>query len=183
MKPDSITIIILAGGKSSRMGQDKGLLKINDKTMIEHVIAAVKSISNNILVITANQEYRKFKYPIYSDIILDKGPLGGIYTGLQKSKTEKNLFLSCDVPYVETKMLAYLIENSNNNEITVGTANDKLQPLLGLYSKTCLPTIEQQLNENKLKISDLFEKVKTKLLPLDEFDSKNFLNLNSPSDL
>ena len=158
-------------------------MEVANRTMVEHFINAAKGITNSILIIMANQKYTTYNYPVYSDSIPEKGPLGGIYTGLLKSRTEKNLILSCDSPYIESKMLNYIVENSSECDLTIGTTEGKSQPLLGVYSKSCIPIIEKQLSENKLKISDLFEIVKTKLLPLDEFDSKNFLNLNSPSDL
>ncbi len=82
------TGIILAGGKSSRMGEDKGLVLLNGKPMIQYVIEALKGVVSDIIIISNNASYNKFGIPVYPDIIKDKGPVGGIFTGLHHSKTQ-----------------------------------------------------------------------------------------------
>jgi len=179
----AITVILLAGGKSSRMGQDKGLMLLNGKPMIEYIIEIAQQISTEIIIVANNDSYLKFNLPVYKDEFLDKGPLAGIYTGLKNTKTEKNLILSCDVPYIQKELIEFLISNSEKNEITISLFQDKLHPLIGIYAKSCLPVILEQIKLNELKVASLFEKIKTKLLNVNEFDSSNFRNINKESDL
>ena len=179
----AITVILLAGGKSSRMGQDKGLMLLNGKPMIEYIIEIAQQISTEIIIVANNDSYLKFNLPVYKDEFLDKGPLAGIYTGLKNTKTEKNLILSCDVPYIQKELIEFLISNSEKNEITISLFQDKLHPLIGIYAKSCLPVILEQIKLNELKVASLFEKIKTKLLDVNEFDSSNFRNINKESDL
>ena len=104
-----ITGVILAGGKSSRMGTDKGLLELNGKPLIQYAIDTLKSIGLEIIIISNNSDYEQFGFPVYPDIIPDKGPIGGVYTALSYSSTEKNLIVSCDTPFLSKKLLNYLI--------------------------------------------------------------------------
>ena len=95
-----ITVIVLAGGKSSRMMKDKGLILFNDKTLIEHSIEKVKKVAAHIFIITTNSAYQQFGYPCIEDELKERGPLGGIFTGLVHSSTQKNLVIGCDMPFL-----------------------------------------------------------------------------------
>ena len=103
------TGIILAGGKSSRMGEDKGLVLLNGKPMIQYVIEALKEVVSDIIIISNNASYNKFRIPVYADLIKDKGPVGGIYTGLYHSTTELNFCISCDVPMISSDFILWLL--------------------------------------------------------------------------
>ena len=98
------TAIILAGGKSSRMGSDKGLVLLNGKPMISYIIEILKKMQIPIIIISNNENYKQFGLPVFADIIKEKGPLGGIYTGLKNSKTESNIIVSCDVPFYQIEL-------------------------------------------------------------------------------
>lgn len=178
-----IRIIILAGGKSSRMGQDKGLMLLNGKSMIEYVIDVAKQISPQISIVANNESYSKFGLPVYKDEFEEKGPLAGIYTGLKNSTTEHNLILSCDIPFVQKDLLEFLLISSEGSDITTSLFQDKLHPLIGVYSKSCESIIAQQISKNELKVSNIFEKLKTKQIDVSHFDSSNFRNINSETDL
>lgn len=178
-----ITIIILAGGKSSRMGQDKGLMLLNGKSMIEHVIETAKQITTQIIIVANNDDYKKFGLPVFKDDYQEKGPLGGIYTGLKNSLTENNLILSCDIPFVKKDLLQFIISESSENDITVAAFKDKIHPLIAVYRKTCEPVIKSCITQNELKVLNLFEKLNTKQVDVSHFDSSNFRNINSENDL
>ena len=90
-----ITGIILAGGKSSRMGTDKGLLLLNGKPMVKYVIDVLSKVTSKIIIIANNDEYKQFGYKVYSDLIKDKGPVGGIYTAMNYTNSNTNICISC----------------------------------------------------------------------------------------
>lgn len=180
---NNITILILAGGKSTRMGQDKGLMDLNGKPMISHVIEVAKKISQRIFIVANLEAYKQFDLPVVHDEVFEKGPIGGIYSGLKKSESEYNLVLSCDIPFIHQGVLEFLIESSTGYDITVASKEGKLHPLVGIYRKTCLPAIKEHLDEDKLKLTLLFEEMKTRIVEMDDFISTNFRNINSKNDL
>ena len=111
--------IILAGGNSSRMGSDKGLVLLNGKPMIQYCIDTLESLNLPIIIVSNNKEYEKFGFPVYADVIPEKGPLGGIYTGLYYSKKDKNIVISCDTPFVSPRLLRLMIDKSSNELVTI----------------------------------------------------------------
>lgn len=180
---NNIGVIILAGGKSSRMGQDKGLMPLNGKPMVQHVIDAAKTISPDIILISNNAQYRQFGLPVFQDEWTEKGPLAGIYTGLRNTSNGVNLVLSCDIPFVGTALLRHLVAAHGANDITIFGTEEKLHPLIGIYTTACLPVIEKKLRENQLKVTGIFEHLSVRILPDNGFLPQNFRNINSPEDL
>ncbi len=178
-----ITGIILAGGKSSRMGQDKGLMMLDGRPMVQHIINVVKLLVDEIIIIANNTEYRKFDLPVYEDLIKDQGPLAGIYSGLNYSKSEKNIILSCDAPFVSKELISYLIKNGANHDVTIPKYDNKTHQLIGVYSKSCLATIKSELDKGQRKIKKALSKVNLNIVDGNKFDKKQFANLNAISDL
>jgi len=178
-----IGIIILAGGKSSRMGQDKGLMQLNGKAMIQHVIDVSKKISDNILISANSNDYSWFGIPVFKDRYPDNGPLGGIYTGLKNSAFDYNLVLSCDIPFLHEGVLEFLLDCCTGYDCTIAKSEGKIHPLVGVYRKTCLPVLKKNVEAKKLKVSDIFTELKTRELEMDDFLPENFRNINRPEDL
>jgi len=180
----SVGVIILAGGKSSRMGTDKGLIKVNNKCLIEYVIDACLPLSDNILIISNQKEYQQFNFPVHADLIKDKGPLGGIYTGLSHSEYDHNVILSCDTPMVKTSTLKRLLDALRPEiNAVVPTYEDKVHPLMGGYHKNILPTVGRQIVANQLKLMDLLNLIKTEFMASSAFEKSEFLNLNQRLDV
>jgi len=152
------TCYILAGGKSSRMGTDKGLVIVDGKPMIQHIINEIEQLNVPIYIVTNNIAYEQFKLPIIKDIIPDKGPLGGILTALSHSKTSKNVLLSCDTPFITTHIIEKLLLESAQSEITISKFKDKLHPLIGIYDTKLKNRIEDEINLNSLKLIRFCEK-------------------------
>ena len=101
----NITGVILAGGKSSRMGTDKGVLELNGKKIIEHIIYSIKPVVDEIIIISNSNNYDYLGFKVYSDIIKERGPLAGIHTALTHTTTERNLIVSCDIPFINSELL------------------------------------------------------------------------------
>lgn len=179
----NIGAIILAGGKSSRMGQDKGLMLLNNKPMIVHLLNTVKTITNDIIIVSNNAEYAQFGFDVKEDLIKNAGPLAGIYTGLTFSKHNKNIVLSCDVPFVSQKLLHFLIENSVNADVTIPINAEKTHQVIGVYDKSCINIFKDELQHNQLKIKSALNKVTLNVVDANAFSSKEFLNINTPIEL
>lgn len=184
----NFTAIILAGGKSSRMGTDKGLVQINEIPMIERVIDAVKKSGvTNIMIVSGNSEYKKFGFPVFPDLVPEKGPLGGIYTGLLKSSTAKNLILSCDIPFINEIVLKMLLRNGMDNSITIVKHENRIHNLIGVYDKCLVKDIEEHIFSNKLKVGQFIESHNPNIIDLKTFmpDLDEFVlaNVNSMEEL
>lgn len=191
-----ITGILLAGGKSSRMGTNKSFLDFNGKYIIEHIHDMLKSMFERVIIITNSPaEYGFLGSEIHEDINKGKGPLGGIHSGLTYSPTNQNFIISCDVPLVSPALIDYIISRSFNSQITAVEADGHIQKLCGVYSKECLEKIDNIFkNENshtethsksKCMVGRLIESSNSNIINEDEipFSIKNqFLNLNRIED-
>jgi len=145
---DDITAIILSGGKSSRMGTNKSLLKIGDKTVIERMRDLLQSMFKEVILITNEpDDYNFLGVPTYIDVFRHRGPLAGIHSGLKHSKTDINFIISCDLPLMTKEMINYLIEYKTDKIITVARADGFIQQLAGKYSRECLSPAEKILQE------------------------------------
>lgn len=177
------TAIILAGGKSSRMGQDKGIMLFNGKSMIQHVIDAVLPLTNRIIIISNNEDYQQFGFPVFPDTYPDKGPLGGIITGLSHSQSELNWILSCDTPNLTTSLLRELMNNTEDESVQLTSAYDKIHPLIGTYHQSALNPLKEQLALSNLKLLVALKAVDLKYFDAGHFEEGTFNNINTPEDL
>ena len=141
-----ITGIILSGGKSTRMGVNKSLLKVGNKTIIEFVRDLMQDIFSRVILITNDpEEYRFLGLEIFEDVYKGYGPLAGIHSGLINSPTKKNFLISCDVPLMTKDMIKYIVDFPTNKKITVAKADGFIQQLVGIYNRDINVTIEEIL--------------------------------------
>jgi molybdopterin-guanine dinucleotide biosynthesis protein A len=184
IKRQNITAIILAGGKSTRMGSDKGLMTLNNITFIQHIIDAIKTLVDEILIISDNENHDVFKLKRYNDLVKNVGPLGGIYTGLHYSKTEVNLVISCDVPMIDSELISELIKNySNKYDVIQTKSNKKTMPLVAIYHKVCVSEVEKWIKEGKLRVREFVASRKLKTINLDKRFETQLFNINTPEQL
>lgn len=185
---DNITGIILAGGKSSRMGEDKSFIAFQGRPLIESVIDKLSTLFKDLIIITNNSSpYKKYKIKTYIDIIKDRGPLGGIYTGLYHSNTKYNFIVACDMPFLNISLVEYMVQRINGYDVVIAKRLGRLHPLFGIYSQNCIKFIKGKLVKDNLKIRDFFKYVKVKIITDREtgkFDENglSFVNINTPED-
>ncbi|MCP4483763.1 MAG: molybdenum cofactor guanylyltransferase [Flavobacteriaceae bacterium] len=181
---NNITGIILAGGKSSRMGTEKGLIIYKNKPFVEHIIEAMSPLVDNIIIISNNKVYESFGFKCYEDLIKNTGPLAGIYTGLRYSKTDYNLIVSCDIPLVKTIVLQKLIDQKNDaSEVIQLQSQGKNMPLIALYKKSCEVIFKKELHQNQKKVQTALKKCNVKTVVIDESLEQVTANINTPEDL
>ena len=188
MSKQKITGIILAGGKSRRMGVEKGLLRLSGKFMIEYAIQVLKQVCDHIIISENTDAYDFLGYPVIADIYPNSGPMGGIYSALKYSDTDLNLVLSCDMPFISEQMLSLLIENAPNYDVTVPWhGGEKFEPMCALYHKDVIPIFEKFIQENNFKIPTAFKQIRTNKIQMsEELDVYNpllFENVNSRTEL
>lgn len=190
-----ITGIILAGGQSSRMGTNKALLKIGDRTVIEIMARLMESLFESVIISTNTlNEYSFLNCPLVEDKYKNAGPLGGIHASLLQSATERNFVISCDLPLMSKEMIEYFVEYRTEKDILISRAAGYLQPLVGIYERKILTTIEEMLrssifaNNKNVKhnsLHALFEKVETEIIDptsLPFYSDRLFFNLNNMND-
>jgi len=181
-----ITGIILAGGKSTRMGTDKALLKLGDKSLLEAAIDICKPVCKSIIISSNNPEHGKFGYPMVNDEIKDCGPIGGIFSCLKKSMTDWNFVISVDTPNVTVEFIRFLTNQTESYDVVVPVHHDEKEPLIALYHKNCIPVIETQLALHQFKIQYLINLLNTRFSDTNQWVEKVpflFKNLNNPEDL
>ena len=185
--------IILAGGKSLRLGYDKVLETVGNRSLLQQVIGRVSSVSSDIIIVTANKQTmpRPIDYPklrILTDSYPGKGPLGGIFTGLAASTSFYNLVVASDMPFLNQALLSYMIQLSADFDLVVPRLGNLAEPLHAVYAKSCLAPIEQMIKQNMLMVNQLFHLVKTRYVETEEierFDPEHlsFFNVNTKADL
>lgn len=180
----NITAIILAGGKSERMGTDKGLLHLNGKPFIKHICEALEPIvGNDILIISSNKDYDAFGYTRVEDIIENKGPVGGLYAALNASKTKVNLVLSVDVPLVSTELLQWLIASHDETfMVTQTTIGDKTSPLIAIYDRSMRIVFGEHIAGKQLKLRTVVNDVKHQTIVVPEKWNNQIQNINTKEE-
>jgi molybdopterin-guanine dinucleotide biosynthesis protein A len=179
---NEITGIILAGGKSSRMGTDKALIDVKGKKLIEYSIAVMKTICHHILISANDPVYEEFGFPVIADNFKEIGPIAGLEACLRYSKTKINLVAPCDSPFLKSNLFSEILKNVEGYEATVPILKDgKVEPLAGYYSKEALPTIIQQIEKGDYKLQNLLKAINTKYIAIT--DANCLANINTPQDL
>ncbi len=184
-----VSIAILAGGQSRRMGRDKSFVTVNGKPMVERVLEQVQALNLPVFVV-ANEpaRYTFLKLPIFTDVVPDKGSLGGLYSALYHSKTPYTLCVACDMPFLVPELLEHIIQLRHEYDAVVPEVNRYLQPLHAIYSTACLKPLFEQMQSSHLAIYDLFHRLNTRIISqsvLMQFDAdlRSFINVNTPEDL
>ncbi len=187
---ETITGIILAGGKSSRMGQDKALVDFGGKPLISYAIESLRPLCGTLLI-SANRTpdlFASFGLPVLADEALDVGPMGGILTCLKHSTSPHNLIISCDTPFVGTDLFRHLLREIENFQVVVPSHETFLiEPLNAYYNTNCLGEMESAILDGNYKLMDFFKRIRFKSVEIDEklpfFNDHLFTNINTLYDM
>jgi molybdopterin-guanine dinucleotide biosynthesis protein A len=191
--PDHRTITasgaVLAGGRASRFGANKALAEFLGRPLIAYALDALRPLTSDLFIVAAAEAaYAPLGVPVRPDRHVGSGPLGGLYTALQEATHPVIVCLACDLPFVRTATIAYLLDQIEGHDAVVPCTAAGLEPLHAVYAKRCLPAIEAMLGRGLLKVDALFAAVRTRrvtaaeLLPLDP-TGRAFWNVNTPEDL
>lgn len=185
------TAVILAGGKSSRMGFDKQFLKINEKKLMELIINKLKKEFDDIIIVTNKPEqYIGSEYKIVCDEIKEKGPMSGIHIGLKESSSKYAYFVACDMPNINIDYIKHMKETIKDLDVEacITKIGDRSEHLNAFYSRDLINDIEHLLMEDRRAIVHLTNKVNT--FYIEEKDARKyspnwemFLNINTKEEL
>lgn len=184
-----ITGVILAGGKSRRMGTDKALLSVGRDAMIERAVAELSKVCSEVLISGCGEETgRRLGLKVVPDLIKGMGPLSGIHAALLAAQSEKCLVVPCDMPFLSAELAEVMIRHSEGYDVAVPQHGDYLQPLFGVYDPSCIQAIEEALRNNRHKVVDFYPRVRvnyvseTILQAVADIDTV-FFNVNTPLEL
>jgi len=180
--PEKTCGILLAGGRSLRMGTDKSLLKIGETTLAERIVTTIAPLCDEVIISTREgQKTPLTGYRVVTDLSPDKGPLMGIYSALEASVCDVNIVVSCDIPTLYQSFICTMLSFTNEYDIVIPSfAPGTVEPLLGIYRKKCAVSIRALLDQNILRVSELFKQCSTKVVTVDS--AHWYANVNTPQE-
>ena len=188
-----VSSIILAGGKSRRLGRDKAIESVGGEPLIARVVERMSQVSEQIVVVV-NSQRRASELPlpesakIAVDLYPQGGALGGIFSGLDAADGRWGIVVACDMPFLNVGLFSLLLSLRDESDAVVPVLEGRPEPTHALYSKRCLPYMERKLKADELKIAGFFDEVRVKFVPEEDVDRLDpgrlsFFNINTETDL
>lgn len=184
MKHKNTLAVVTAGGESTRMGTDKGLVDFLGRSMISYVVEAAQAVCRDVIILANQPGYENLGFPVYPDLIPNKGPMGGLYTALKTSEDKCVLYLACDLPNITGELLQHLMDQQEGNDAVVPSMKGQVQPLCALYEQSCLARVEDALQAHDVSMMTLLRYIDLDLVELDGLFAIDILkNYNSLEEL
>jgi molybdopterin-guanine dinucleotide biosynthesis protein A len=186
---DPMSGVILAGGRSTRLGQNKAFLEINGQPLIERIADRLAQVCEEIIVVTNEvDEYEHLEAAVVADILPGKGALGGLFSGLKAAGNQHSLVVGCDMPFLNLALLRYMQGFAEAYDVVIPRVGRFVEALHAVYSKSCLPHIERRLQTGDLQITRFLSDVRVGYVEQEEIevfdpDHLSFFNINSQADL
>ncbi len=185
-----ISVVIQAGGRSSRMGQDKGLLPVGGVPIVERIADCVAGIGEEMLVVSNTPErYLHLGLPIVSDEVPGAGALPGLRTALQAATGDYVLLVACDMPFLNRELLCYLLRQTEGVDAVVPMWNERFQTMHAVYAREPgLVAVDKALDRGDQRMISTFKDLRMQVVPAADvarFDPEglSFFNVNTPDDL
>ncbi len=189
---EGVSAVLVAGGKSRRMGVDKRFIELDGRTLIERVYDVLAGLFPEILVVAAEPvpKLTELGYWVVYDLIPDCATLGGLYTGLMHATHKRVFAVGCDAPFLSRTVVAQMVGLDPEADVVMARLAGRLQPMHAVYSKACLPLLDQMVRARNLKLQQIVSApgirvrivTEQELVALDR-DLLSFLNVNTPADL
>jgi molybdopterin-guanine dinucleotide biosynthesis protein A len=182
------TAIVLAGGRSSRMGSPKALLLFDDEPLIAHVVATLRRLFAEVVVVAApGQQLPSLPVTLVRDEVEYQGPVAGIYYGLRAAGGDVSFVASCDSAFLNVDLISHLVSQIPEHDVVVPHWQGRYQPLHAVYRQSVWPLLAEQLARGELRPVYLFDRVRTRRIDEEEIhrfdpDGLSFFNMNTPAD-
>jgi len=175
----NLTGVIIAGGKSKRMGKNKLLLTFQNQTLLDKAVYLLENFTSKIIIST-NNDTLQTSYTVLRDSIQNIGPLAGIYQALNNATTPRIIIIPVDMPLLNKQILQFLLNKSEEYaQINIFKTTQHIQMLVGIYHKSLLPVIEKQIEKKLYKLRDLLPVSSVNYIDGTQFEDK-FINVNTP---
>jgi molybdopterin-guanine dinucleotide biosynthesis protein A len=186
---ENVSGIVLAGGASLRLGQDKALVKVAGQPLVERVADVLRSLVREIVLVTPSPERLAWLgLPTVGDVYPGVGTLGGLHAGLAAIEKPYGLVVGCDMPFLNRDLLAYMIAQTGENEVIMPRVGRFYEPLHAIYARSVLPVLEERILAGQRRIRQACAGLRTRYIHEDEIvafdpDQVSFFNVNTPEDL
>jgi molybdopterin-guanine dinucleotide biosynthesis protein A len=180
-----MTGIVLAGGESRRMGDDKAFLKIDGRPLIEHVLAALRQAAGTIIIVTNSPAaYASYDAEIVGDEGEKRGSLIGLYSGLLRSRDDYSIVVACDMPFLNPGLLSHMAGLAHGYDAVLPRSGDLVEPLHAVYGRHLLPVIKSSIDRDDRRIRSIFQERRIRYVSEEEMDRfdprrRSFINLNT----
>ena len=192
-----LSAAVLTGGLSRRMGIDKALVEMGGSALVERVIAAVATVSDDVFLVGDRPAYHRFGARVVADGYPGAGALGGIATALRRARHDRVLVVACDMPTLSIPLLDAMARLPDDADVIIPTTpvarssqggEKTYETLHAIYRRACLPAIERRLAAGQLKVAGFLADVRVRVLDEDwlrqrDPDLISFANINTPGDL
>ena len=184
-----MTGAILAGGESKRMGLNKAFVEVGGIPIIERALKVLQGLFDKVFIVATRPEpYAHLGFPVHTDLLPGNDSLGGLHAALSYSSGEACFLCACDMPFLNPRLIRYLAELASGADAVVPKSPDGLQPLHSVYTKNCLPAIEEGIAAGQLKLADLVSRINVRMVEgaeLTDLDPewRSFFNINRMDDL
>ncbi len=184
-----VTLAIQAGGRSSRMGRDKGLVELAGKSLVEHVIERLSGLAEEVIITTNHPEaYAAFGYRTAGDRQPGAGALAGLFTALEAAQGDLVVVAACDMPFASRALASHMLELAADQEAVVPRVGGEFEPLFAVYRRSCLPAIRRALDDGQKRVISFFPEIRLRAVEEPEAitidaDPYCFFNVNTPDDL
>lgn len=184
--PSDITAYVLAGGKSTRMGEDKGWMVLNGQPLIIHVTSPLKTLFSSVCIVSEDKSYDALKLRRIEDHTPHLGPAGGIFAALRDCKTTKALICTCDMPFIDSDFLRKMISKTAEEEILLPCSPKEWHPFPAIYSPSIAKPWAKEMEKGRYALKHMLKTFQVNELHLQDkhsVKSSTFFNINTPEDL
>ena len=178
-----VTSFILAGGKSSRMGMDKGFCTLDHEAFIHLIVKSLSPFSQEIILVSGIEAYDAFGLKRIEDLYPGKGPIAGIHAALSYTCTENNIIVSCDIPFISPDLIKRLLDEDDGQQVIQLATENETMPLIALYKKETLNHFKNKLETNALKLKDALNGLEVKSIVVAKEEERLLSNINTPQQL
>ena len=184
----TVSAAIMAGGRSTRMGQDKAWIELDGEPLITRVADVLALVADEVIVVANDPRYESLGLRVVRDRYPEGGALGGIATGVGAATHDTVLVAACDMPFLDAAVWRVLLAHGGEADVVIPRIGGEYETLHALYTKACLPHMARSLAENRLRVISFFDRVR--VLAVDEPELRAvdatlraFTNVNTPEEL
>jgi molybdopterin-guanine dinucleotide biosynthesis protein A len=184
----SVSAAIMAGGKSTRMGQDKAWIELDGEPLIARVASVLAEVADEVIVVANDPRYESLGLRVVRDRYPTGGALGGIATGVGAATHDTVLVAACDMPFLSPDVWRLILGHAGDADVVIPRIGGEYETLHALYTKTCVPQMARAIAENRLRVISFFEQVRVLAIEEPELRAvdptlRAFTNVNTPEEL